>query len=696
MRKLAILCGFVGAALARPSFAQTALLPLPSSMISWQGELPITPAFHAELKGPADPRLAAALARFQSRLGKRLSAPLSASGTATLIIETKNPGLPVQSHSEDESYSLTIDASGARLSADNALGAMHGLETLLQLLEKKGAAWTLPAATIQDSPRFPWRGLMIDSGRHFMPLPTLKRNLDGMAAAKLNVLHWHLSEDQGFRAESKLYPKLQGLGSDGLYYTQAQIAEIVAYARERGIRVVPEFDMPGHSTAWFVGYPELASSPGPYAIERRFGIFDPAFDPSREETFRFLDAFLGEMAALFPDAYFHIGGDENNGKQWNSNPTIQAFMAKKGLRNNEELQAYFSGRVAAILAKHGKRTIGWDEISRAELPQDALLQVWHGNDALTQATARGYGALRSDGYYLDLAQPAAEHYLRDPVPSELSPAQAALVLGGEACMWSELVDENGVDARLWPRCLAVAERLWSPADTKDLDDFYRRMETASAGMEELGLLHRSHGAALLKELAGKADPAPLRLLAEAVSPLRWYRRHGSRDYLSSTPLNRLVDAVVPDGPGPRAFDAQMKQLLQAAPAWGESKALEALFKRWSLNHAILGPQLLASQRAAEAWPLSQDLSALGNLGLEALKALKSGDAPSADWQQKAAQTLAHAGQPAAELELAVMPSMRKLVYAAAQAGRAASLGADAWNRDLDAQVEKAAPRHDDW
>ena len=186
----------------------------------------------------------------------------------------------------------------------------------------------MPAISIDDSPRFPWRGLMIDVSRHFIPLDVLKRNLDGMAAVKLNVFHWHLSDNQGFRVESKKFPKLHELGSDGLYYTQDEVRDLIAYARERGIRVVPEFDMPGHSTAWFVGYPELASGPGPYEIERKWGVFDPAMDPTREETYKFLDEFIGEMARLFPDQFFHIGGDEVNGKQWDANPKIQAVHAR--------------------------------------------------------------------------------------------------------------------------------------------------------------------------------------------------------------------------------------------------------------------------------------------------------------------------------------------------------------------------------
>jgi hexosaminidase len=201
--------------------------------------------------------------------------------------------------------------------------------------------------SIQDRPRFRWRGLLIDSARHFQPLDVIRRNLDAMAAVKLNVLHWHLSDNQGFRIESKRYPKLHGLGSDGHYYTQDEVRGVIAYAQARGIRVVPEFDMPGHGTSWLVGHPELGSAPGPYAIERKPGVMDPTLDPTREEVYRFLDRFLGEMAALFPDAYLHIGGDENEGKHWAANPRIQAFMQRAhGLQDKHALQAYFNRRPA--------------------------------------------------------------------------------------------------------------------------------------------------------------------------------------------------------------------------------------------------------------------------------------------------------------------------------------------------------------
>ena len=196
---------------------------------------------------------------------------------------------------------------------------------------------------------------------------------------------------------------------------KTEVRDLIAYAHDRGIRVVPEFDMPGHSTAWFVGYPELASAPGPYQIERKWGVFDPAMDPTQERTYKFLDTFIGEMARLFPDQYFHIGGDEVNGKQWDANPNIQAFMRAHGMKNNQDLQAYFNTRVQKIVSKHGKTMVGWDEILRPDLPKDIVVQSWRGQDSLAAAAKLGYRGLLSFGYYVDLNWPASRHYAVDPI-----------------------------------------------------------------------------------------------------------------------------------------------------------------------------------------------------------------------------------------------------------------------------------------
>src|SRR5581483_11502945 len=313
---------------------------------------------------------------------------------------------------------------------------------------------------------------------------------------------------------------------------------------DRGIRVVPEFDMPGHSTAWFVGYPELASGKGPYVIERRWGVFDPAMDPTNEKVYRFLDQFIGEMAKIFPDHYFHIGGDEVNGKEWSANPRIQAYMKEHGIANNEALQAYFSGRVQKLVVKHGKAVIGWDEVLVPGVPKDIVIQSWRGSASLAKAAQLGYRGILSNGYYLDLGWSAARHYAVDPMSGDaakLTPEQERLVLGGESCMWAEYVDAENVDSRIWPRNAAIAERLWSPQSVKDVDSMYRRMYAVSELLDFDGVTHRTSYVVMLDRLAAGSPITPLRVLADVVEPVKEYNREELQHNTQQTPLTRLID-----------------------------------------------------------------------------------------------------------------------------------------------------------
>src|SRR6202451_2377455 len=470
------------------------LMPWPSSVQQGSGELRVDASFAVALTGHTEPRLDHAVARFLTQLNRETAFPNlskgAMNGKATLTIHTDHASKEIQELGEDESYTLEVTPDGAKLNAATPLGTMHGLQTFLQMVEPGAEGFDVPVVTINDQPRFPWRGIMFDVGRHFIPLDVLRRNVDGMEAVKMNVFHWHLSENQGFRIESKKFPKLQEQGSDNLYYTQDEVRDFIAYARERGIRVVPEFDMPGHSTAWFVGYPELASGPGPYQIERKWGVMDPAMDPTNEKTYKFLDSFIGEMAKLFSDQYFHIGGDEVNGQEWDANPHIQAFMRAHGLKTNQDLQAYFNTRVQKIVSKHGKMMVGWDEILRPDLPKDIVVQSWRGQDSLAAAVRQGYRGILSYGYYLDLMWPASRHYAVDPLSdgaANLTPEEKQRVLGGEACMWSEYVSPENIDSRIWPRAAAIAERLWSPQDITDVNSMYERLDYVSRWLDWLRL-----------------------------------------------------------------------------------------------------------------------------------------------------------------------------------------------------------------
>jgi hexosaminidase len=493
----------------------------------------------------------------------------------------------------------------------------------------------------------------------------VKRTLDGMEAVKMNVLHFHLSENQGFRVESKKYPKLQEMGSDGNYYTQQDIKDLIAYARERGVRIVPEFDMPGHSQSWFVGYPELASGPGPYQIERHWGIFDAAMDPTKESTYKFLEKFVKEMSELFPDDFFHLGGDEVNGKEWNVNPQIQQFMKSHNMKSNDDLQTYFTQRVVKIIEKNKKTPVGWDEVLHPDSPKDVVVQSWRGPESEAQAVRDGHRALLSNGYYLDLAEPASRHYLVDPLGGEaasLSPEQQKMILGGEACMWSEMVSTENIDSRLWPRTAAVAERLWSPADVRDLDSMYRRMQVTSERLDAVGLTHHAAVNAMQERLAPENVDA-LRVLADVVEPEKGYKRSGTHRYSQEVALNRLPDSVPPESIVARDFATRVDRIVAGKASPDDIEAVRQWMTAWKLNDQRLAPTIQKSALLQEDASISQNLSALGALGLQALDLVTSHSAAPAGWPAQQMTQLEAMKQPQAELLLMVVDPVEKLVQA---------------------------------
>jgi hexosaminidase len=654
------------------------LMPMPASVTSGadSGPLLIPSSFAVSIHGPADPRLRTAVSIFLNDLRLHTgSLPLDFSvadnpDSARLRIYSEHPSQAIQELGEDESYKLEVTAGSAELRASNTLGVMRGLQTFLQLVHVTPQGFAVSAVVIQDKPRFPWRGLMIDSGRHFMPVDVIKRNLDGMAAVKLNVFHWHLSENQGFRVESKRFPKLQTMGSDGLYYTQEEVREVIAYARDRGIRVVPEFDMPGHATAWFVGYPELASAPGPYAIERKWGVFDPAMDPTRESTYKFLDEFIGEMAALFPDKFFHIGGDEVNGKQWDANQSIQDFKRSHGLKDNAELQAYFNQRVQKLVAKHGKTMEGWDEILRPDLPKDIVIQSWRGQKSLADAAQQGYRGLLSSGYYLDLMNSTAAHYQVDPFAGDaanLSDADKPRILGGEACMWAEYVSLENIDSRIWPRMAAIAERLWSPQNITDINSMYERMDVISNWLDAYGLTHHSNYDLMLRRMAGSEHISALRTLVDVLEPVKGYARESlaAVEPTSLTPLNRAIDAARPESLTARRFSILVDSIISGQLKSPAEYEVRAMLTKWKGNDDKLRPLAEKSSLVQEVAPLSQNLSALAAAGLQALEYLDRGEKAPTDWRDQQVAVAQQAIQPKAQLLLMVASPIQKLIQRSA-------------------------------
>ncbi|MFN7923425.1 MAG: family 20 glycosylhydrolase [Bryobacteraceae bacterium] len=645
------------------------LMPRPEKVQHLPGAMRVDASFRLAFARPATPpRLERAADRFLTRLTAQTGISLSraralSAGAANLIIDCAQAADPaVEKLGVDESYRLQVNVEQARLSAATVTGAMRGLQTFLQLVSVDAKGFSAPAVTIEDKPRFGWRGLLMDVTSHFMPVPVIERTLDTMEAVKLNVFHWHLTDDQGFRVESRVFPKLHTLGTEGDFYTQAEIRHIVAYAHDRGIRVLPEFDMPGHSGTWLIGYPELASVPGPYSIIHTFGVYDPALDPTKDAVYAFIDRLLGEMTALFPDDYFHIGGDEVNGRHWKQSAAIQAFIQKQNLGDEAGLQAYFNRRVVEMVRKHGRKMMGWDEVLHPKLPREVMVESWQNHESLATAAKQGYQGLLAFGYYLDHLDSAADYYRVDPFGgpvAALPPDARRNILGGEACMWTEFVSPETIDSRMWPKSAAVAERLWSPGDVTDVADMYRRLDGITHRLDHFGALHNRNYEPMLRRLAPLAPVDALRTLADALDPTGIEHREVFQRYTQSTQLNRLVDAARGDSETVRGLEAAIR-------AWVESRdaAREAEIRRvlalWRDNHARLAAYFAGSALLAEYQPLSEDLARLGALGLEAMGRVRTRDAA---WVAAQVEKVAGMTKPRLEVVLAAARPVRILVEA---------------------------------
>jgi hexosaminidase len=625
--------------------------------------------FQITISGASDPRLESDAERATMRLSRQTGIPfIGPKGSVVLRVECASAGPNMPTLGEDESYTLDVASEGAIVKAPTVAGAMHGIETFLQLVEPGPGGFSAPSVHIEDRPRFPWRGLMLDAGRHWMPVAVVKRNLDAMAAVKLNVFHWHLSEDQGFRVECKRYPKLHEMGSDGHYYTQEQIRDVVAYARDRGIRVVPEFDTPGHTQAWMAGYPELGTNPGPYTIGRTWGVYEPVMDPSKESTYEFLDGFFAEMTPLFPDPYWHIGGDEVRPNQWNASPTVQAWARQHELKDAHAIQAYFNQRIQKLLQKYHKILIGWDEVLHPDLPQDIVVQSWRGAKSLADAASKGYRGILSSGYYLDHLEPARQHYAVDPMggdAAKLTPEQQSRILGGEACMWSEYVTSETVDSRIWPRAAAIAERFWSAAEVTDANSMYDRMEQLSRLLEWTGVRHRANYQPMLDRMTGGRPGEPLRVLADAVEGVGLGPRARAQKYTSLMPMNRLPDAARPESERVRALElAAAKLASNPKQSTTEAETLRRAFTRWAENEARLMPLAADYPMLAELQPLSKDVSALGQAGLTLLDCLQKGVPLPAGFAANWDQELRRLSRPEVEVMVAAARPVKLLLDAA--------------------------------
>lgn len=635
MKKFGILLSLHLCFLILPSSAQQELngqynlMPWPKTMTTHSGKLLIDNNISITVNGEQNSRVNTAAVRFLRRLTDRTGVFLKEGfpkKNTSATIEVSFNAVAELNIDADESYVLTVNTDKITLQASTDLGALRGLETLLQLVSHDEHSYYFEGAHIKDAPRFVWRGLMIDVARHFQPVDVLKRNLDAMASVKMNVFHWHLTDDQGFRIESKAFPKLHEFASDGQYYTHEQIQEVVAYAANLGIRVVPEFDVPGHATAILTAYPQYSSKADySYEIERYAGIFDPTLDPTNDDTYVFLETLFTEVAPLFPDEYFHIGGDENEGKHWDENDTIQEFMALHKLQTNHELQTYFNIRLETILKGLGKKLMGWDEIMTDQMPTTAVIHSWRGENeglpkggSLIEAAKKGYNTVLSNGYYIDRMLSVKHHYSVDPIGDVvLTEVERRRILGGEATMWSELVTPLTIDSRIWPRTAAIAERFWSEQKVNDLDDMLHRLNDVNKKLEELGITHIRNRAVILRSLNNYQDNEALTTLSKLCEPLKMYSRNeGGTEYKSFSPFNLFADACVVDAEDATEFNMAVAHYLNDPNQDNLQSILENL-SQWSTLHEHF--ETMAVTPKIEALiPLSSNLSKVSLLLGEAL------------------------------------------------------------------------------
>lgn len=421
----------------------------------------------------------------------------------------------------DEGYRLSIKPGLVTASATKPAGVFYAAQTILQLLpaENKGTA-SLPAAEIADKPRFGWRGLMLDVGRYYYPVEYIKQYIDYMALHKLNTFHWHLTEDHGWRIEIKKYPRLTAVGAwrdgtqfthnrvnnnpHGGYYTQEEVKEVVAYAKARYVTVVPEIEMPGHSLAALVAYPELSCTGGPFKMPVEWGIQKDVYCGGNEKTYAFLKDVLTEVATLFPGQTIHIGGDECPKDRWKACSRCQQMIKDKNLKDEHGLQSYFITEIEKFLQTKGKRIIGWDEILEGGLAPNAAVMSWRGTKGGIEAARMLHPVVMSPNQFMYFDYYQGETYLEpyaiggflplrkvyeyEPVPAELNAKEAEYIIGVQGNVWAEFIHSNEkVDYMTYPRAAALAETGWSAADKKDWNDFTRRMESQYLRYQKAGI-----------------------------------------------------------------------------------------------------------------------------------------------------------------------------------------------------------------
>jgi hexosaminidase len=493
-----------------------ALVPRPRSITEFAGEMPITSSTRIAFADPA----AEPVAR---RLSSSLGLPFGRGpGSIDLVLD--------RAVAHDEGYVLEVAPERAVLRARTLRGLGHAASTLRQLLPPGPAVSArIPAVRIEDAPRFAYRGVMLDVARHFFDCALLEKYVELLAMYKMNVLHLHLTDDQGWRIEIKKHPRLTEIGAwrketlighadkkpyrydgtrHGGFYPQAELRDLVRFAAERGVTLVPEIDLPGHALAALASYPELGCGQGPFEVSPRWGILDPIYCP-REETFRFLGDVLAEVMDVFPGPYVHVGGDEAVKTRWKSCDVARALMKREGLGDVEQLQAYFIGRMSTFVRARGRRLIGWDEILEGGLVPDAVVMSWRGVDGGVRAVEQGHEVVMSPHThcYLDHYQadpdneplaigghtPVSQVYAFEPIVPGIEAAREKLVLGAQVNLWTEYVPTSEhLEYMLCPRMQALAEVVWSPREARSWDDFVLRLRGNAPHLSAHGVSFARH------------------------------------------------------------------------------------------------------------------------------------------------------------------------------------------------------------
>ena len=714
LEKLALIGAAFAGALTAASAGNAAILPnlmpLPREATFTNSALPLSGPLQAVPTGCEGTLVPDAITRFQHDLHTLVGIDLSGKPLALAIRclgHNKISDIPDQ----HEGYRLTTSPTGIDIEADSEIAVLRALATLRQLVDTHTGTPSIIGAHIEDAPRFLWRGIMVDTARHFMTVDTLKRQIVAMELTKLNVLHLHLS-DQTFRVQSLRFPKLTAANPDGQFYTQAQIRDLVTFATDHGVRIVPEIDMPAHTAAIVSAYPEFGAEQIDPKDPR--GTDKIALDPVSEKTYQFLDVLLKEMTGLFPDPFIHTGGDELTPFTWQNSKTIAAFKAKNHLVSNSDLQGYFVDRLHKLLGKYHKTMVGWDEIGLNALPKDTVVEAWRTSNPVYTDTAKGNRVVVAAGYYLDLQRPAQNYYGVDPTnpnafstmsqqmfdlsqknPASsalinpylvakpmppLTPEQEKLVLGGDAPLWSEGITDEMLDTGFWPRAAAIAERFWSPKDTRDPDDMLRRLIPTQIELQTLGLHDQENRNRMIARMTTQTQP--VETLMGAVAPLRNYAHLRTRLMNPNAKMDfvSLADAASTDSLESLHFEANVKTYLKGDTA--RLPLLKTQLEEWRDNDAAYAEVAKENPFLRAALPTSANLAQLAAVGLTALDALQTGgkidreDAKQADAllaklrDQEAASAdlaaIASHSQPPADLLIRVTAPVEQLYRQALQ------------------------------